>query len=413
MLRSTRILYLAPCWPAEGAFGAQLRTSQMIRALREIGRVDVIVAKQDEDPVAEARSRASMNVLKTLQLHPIESRSPLERLRCAFDTRFIQYHGQAASAHDRGFVEKQLSKYDLIWVHNLRTANVVGLWSWPHSVMDVDDIPSTLIRTMQENGQEGNGPAGRLRLRTALGRERRLAERFDVLAVCSEADRRHVDFHPRVHVVPNGFARPESEPARQPSNPPRIGFIGLLEYLPNRDSIRWFIDHCWPLIKRQVPDARLRLAGKGGTESGLFTGPDIEPLGWVKDSAAEISTWSAMIVPVRIGAGTRVKIAEGFSRKCPIVSTPLGAHGYDVQHGRELFLADSPAAFADACVEAIRRPADAAAMAERAWKKFLDQWTWEAIQPRVWAAAEDCLRGSGSSTGDRVPAAQFKPAPQR
>jgi len=93
-----------------------------------------------------------------------------------------------------------------------------------------------------------------------------------------------------------------------------------------------------------------------------------------------------------VGAGTRVKVADGFSRKCPIVSTHLGAFGYDVRSGRELLLADKPDDFATACVSLIRDPTGASAMADRAYAAFLQNWTWDAIAPRVWAAAEDALR---------------------
>jgi glycosyltransferase involved in cell wall biosynthesis len=101
-----------------------------------------------------------------------------------------------------------------------------------------------------------------------------------------------------------------------------------------------------------------------------------------------------MVVPIRLGAGTRGKIAHALSLKCPVVSTRLGAHGYQFTNGREAYLADSAKEFADACVQAIRQPAEAAAMAERAWQLFLDQWTWEAIKPSIWAAVDDCLRQS-------------------
>jgi glycosyltransferase involved in cell wall biosynthesis len=114
-------------------------------------------------------------------------------------------------------------------------------------------------------------------------------------------------------------------------------------------------------------------------------------MGYVSDAGSEMATWSAMIVPVRQGAGTRVKIADAFSRKCPVVSTKLGAYGYDVQSGRELLLADKPNDFAQACVSLIRERTAASAMADRAYAAFLQNWTWDAIAPRVWAAAEDAL----------------------
>jgi polysaccharide biosynthesis protein PslH len=118
----------------------------------------------------------------------------------------------------------------------------------------------------------------------------------------------------------------------------------------------------------------------------------IDGLGWLATPETEISSWSVMVVPIRLGAGTRVKIAQGFGLKCPMVSTSLGAYGYEVANGRELFVADTADEFANACVRLVQEPVLARQMAERAWQQFLDKWTWDAIRPRVWAAAEECLR---------------------
>ena len=112
-----------------------------------------------------------------------------------------------------------------------------------------------------------------------------------------------------------------------------------------------------------------------------------------------------MIVPIRFGAGTRVKIADAFSRKCPVVSTRFGAVGYEVDDGKELFLADDPADFAAACIRLLKNPEMAKSMAERAYIKFLEKWTWEAISPKVLDAAEDCLRinfGRQSATPNSI-----------
>jgi glycosyltransferase involved in cell wall biosynthesis len=152
------------------------------------------------------------------------------------------------------------------------------------------------------------------------------------------------------------------------------------------------VKDCWPLIKRDVPDARLRIIGKGSETDLKPGGPDIDGLGWVSDMIDEFASWSLMIVPIRLGAGTRVKIAQAFSLKCPVVSTSFGAYGYDVDDKVELLLADTATTFAQACVRTIREPNEANEMANRAWGRFLRQWTWDAIAPRVRAAAEDCLR---------------------
>lgn len=394
MAKPLRILYLAPCRPTEKSYGTQLRTVGVASALQTMGQLDFMVVKLEEDErEAEPKSNGEYSVRRIIKLQPIAKRSLLDRVRCGFDPKFIGYYGHAASAEDRAFVQAELPKYDLVWLHNIRTPNTLGQWKWPKSVMDVDDIPSTYFRTVKERATTaGERRRANFRLMVAKRRENFLAERFKVVSVCSESDRQYLGLDRNVHVIPNGFAKPAGEPLRQVANPPRIGFIGTFDYPPNVESVRWFIDECWPVVKKLVPDARLRLIGKG-SERVAAGAKDVDALGWVADATAEIATWSVMSVPVRTGAGTRVKIAEGYSRKCPIVSTSLGAFGYDAKDGREMFLADTAEDFANACVRVIREPEAAAAMAERGWQEFLNKWTWDSIRPRVIAAAEDCLRG--------------------
>jgi glycosyltransferase involved in cell wall biosynthesis len=170
----------------------------------------------------------------------------------------------------------------------------------------------------------------------------------------------------------------------------------MFGHAPNRDGIHWFVKCCWPQVKREMPDVRLRLVGEGSNGPLAPSGQDIEGLGWLANPSEEIKTWSAMVVPIRTGAGSRVKIVQAFSHKCPIVSTSFGALGYGKVDGREMLLADSAQAFAGACLKVIREPEKAAQMAEVAWVTFLEKWTWDAICPRVWAAAEECLRLSGT-----------------
>jgi glycosyltransferase involved in cell wall biosynthesis len=143
-----------------------------------------------------------------------------------------------------------------------------------------------------------------------------------------------------------------------------------------------------------VPNVRLRLIGKDTDGTLKPTEPDVDALGWVANPAEEIATWSAMIIPVHRGGGTRIKIADAFSRQCPAVSTPLGAFGYDVENGRQLMLADTAEDFGRACIELIKNPARGAELAAKGWRDFLEKWTWDAIAPKVWTAAEDCLRRS-------------------
>jgi len=138
--------------------------------------------------------------------------------------------------------------------------------------------------------------------------------------------------------------------------------------------------------------------------TGRALGPDIIGLGWLEDPGDEIASWSAMIVPIKVGGGTRVKVAEGFARRCPVVATTIGAFGYDVENGREILLADRADDFASACILLLRDPEFGEALAERAHKRFLERWTWDSFEGTVGRVVQECLaRSADAQYGQAAP----------
>jgi len=112
----------------------------------------------------------------------------------------------------------------------------------------------------------------------------------------------------------------------------------------------------------------------------------------VEDPGEEIAAWSAMVVPLRFGGGTRLKILEGFSRMCPMVSTPIGAYGINVSNGKDILLAESAEDFAEKCIQLLKQPELGLHLAEQGWNLFQSQYTWDIIGRAVEAAVQDCLR---------------------
>jgi len=305
----------------------------------------------------------------------------------------MNLHGYVTSGTDRARLEQYLCKFDLIWVLNSRTPNILQRWSWPGAHLDIDDVPSTFLRTVAKSATKLQARLrARLEQQLFFRREQHLLRRFSTVSVCSQADRTYLGALEKIHVIPNGFERPVAPPARSVGlDAPRIGFIGLFSYAPNLDGIRWFVEKCWPLIAQSVPGVRLRLVGKETDGPNAPRTPNVDGLGWIADPSAEIATWSAMIIPIRFGGGTRIKLAEAFSRKVPTVSTTLGAFGYEVSNRNQLLIADQALEFSSACIELIRNRTLGVEIAERAWRDFLSNWTWDAIHPKVEAAVCACL----------------------
>lgn len=397
-----RILYVSPHWPHRATTASELRALGIARALQQFGKVEVVVVDGEarEQEWAATPSR-EFNVAYSVPVEVHPNNGVGEKVSWALNPRKYYPHGCGVSDEALRRVLRSAQEFDLIWFCKLRTPNMFPRWAWARSVTDIDDVPSTYEREAWrlEPGARAR-LVGLMRFVSWKRRDRLLGERFTVLGVCSDADKRYLQtlgVKTPAHVIPNGSERPAATLVRRLATPPRIGFVGIFDYWPNLSGIQWFAKECWPRIKREIPGARLRLVGRYSDGPSKVEGSDIDGLGWVGEVAEEIATWSAMVVPIHVGAGTRGKIVQAFSLKCPVISTTLGAYGYEAQDGQIMSLSDSAEGFAEACVRAIRQPAAAAAMAERAWQQFLEKWTWEAIQPRVWSAAEDCLQRSGTA----------------
>lgn len=390
------ILFVTSHWPLAPAYGAQQRVLNIAKVLSTVGDLSfVIVSTEDADEQTTRRTREQFkvcDVIKARRATPVMSLYRLpERLRHEFDPKCLDSDPYQVSGNDRASLDALIGQHDLVWIHTIRTANWFRIYRWPHSVLDVDDRQSQTHESVAESC--GNLALRLLNRRRAWiwrRRERTFLDRFDLLTVCSEDDHRYFGGGERIHVIPNGSYRFEAGP-RKVSDSPRIGFIGNCEFMPNQHGLRWFIRKVWPEIKRKFPTVQLRLVGRGSDGPVANLGPDIAGLGWLEDPADEISTWSAMIVPVKIGGGTRVKLAEGFARKCPVVATSVGAFGYEVTNGRELLLADSAEQFALSCTQLLSDPALGEAIAASAHRIFLVRWTWDSFEGRIRTVVQQCL----------------------
>jgi glycosyltransferase involved in cell wall biosynthesis len=131
---------------------------------------------------------------------------------------------------------------------------------------------------------------------------------------------------------------------------PVIVFSGGMDYLPNQDGVRWFIDAVLPEVTKLLPRAKLVIVGKNPPPwlVALARPHAIEVTGRVDDVRPYVRGADVMVVPLRIGGGTRLKILESLSMGVPIVSTSVGAEGILVTHERNILLADDPLAMARA-----------------------------------------------------------------
>lgn len=149
--------------------------------------------------------------------------------------------------------------------------------------------------------------------------------------------------------------------------PPRaersgIAFVGGYQHPPNVDAVTWFLAEVWPLIVARDPGLEFHIVGSNPPPAFAdIRQPGVVVQGHVPDLDGFLAQRIATVVPLTWGAGIKGKIASSMAQGVPVVSTPVGAEGMGLEHGRDILVAETPAALA----EAVLRVAGDAALWER------------------------------------------------
>jgi glycosyltransferase involved in cell wall biosynthesis len=356
----TRVLWLSAETPDRHGGGGQRRQYHQIRALVD-GGVDLQVATlagtQDDASVGE--------IVRVVRFAPAERRgsSPatLEALLAGerFD-RAIVAHVESVP-----YVQGALARHRTPWL------------------LDFQNVNSRWHRARRE----------RRRTWTWLARERAALARADLATACSPQERDallgHAGSTP-IAVAGNGIA-PEEWPADAISQDRAAGLalFGSWSHTPNREGAEWLCRDVWPAIRAALPEARLLLAGPGEPPPSVLAAAGVEHRGRVEDLARLLGGVTVSVVPIVTGIGSRVKFGEALASGAAVVSTTVGAEGFDAEGA--FLRADRPEAFAQACVDLLADPASAAALGRAGRKLAFERFAWPRTSAPVvrWALDGD------------------------
>jgi polysaccharide biosynthesis protein PslH len=187
-----------------------------------------------------------------------------------------------------------------------------------------------------------------------------------------------------ISVIPTGvdLAKYRYDPKTRVTAP-LVVFTGSMDWAPNVDGVEYFCKDVWPHVLEKIPDARFRIVGRDPhVRVQKLASASVEVTGTVPSIVDHLRDAAVLVVPLRIGGGTRIKIYEGMAMGKATVSTRLGAEGLDVHHGHDILLADDPRQFAEhvvgfLCDEETRREYEAAAAATA------QKYDWSVIAERL------------------------------
>ncbi|MFN7806417.1 MAG: glycosyltransferase [Planctomycetaceae bacterium] len=252
------------------------------------------------------------------------------------------------------------ARYDLVVCDFVQMArNAIGIWDGP-SVLFEHNVEAEIF---ERHSRTDEGWIRRRFMGYQAAKMRRFegwaGRQFTRVVAVSERDKEQYERRygwTNVDVIDTAvdidYYRP-NDCAKQAGT---VLFVGSLDWLPNVDGLRWFVAEVWPLVRRDQPEARLRLVGRNPTSEiqSLAEHPGVELVGPVPDTRPWLAESEVSIVPLRIGGGTRLKVFEAMAMGLPVDSTPLGAEGLQVQSGEHLLLAEGAEKVAEAVVRLLR-----------------------------------------------------------
>ncbi len=132
-------------------------------------------------------------------------------------------------------------------------------------------------------------------------------------------------------------------------------FIGSMEWLPNVEGIRWFLEKVWPRVIKELPEAKFYLAGKAMPDNfkhiklkGLIN------LGEINEAESFWSNSQILIAPLFSGGGLKVKLVEALMKGKAIVATPLASIGIPNEIQKVITIAQSEIEFSEKLISLMK-----------------------------------------------------------
>ena len=262
------------------------------------------------------------------------------------------------------------------------------------AIRAVSDVPILLRshnmewRIWERMWANEKNPLKRFYLKDMYRKIRRCEEEtlhsFDGVVAITEEDEawyRDQGFKGKLTTVNAGADLSRYVPGKEWPPENRVGFIGSMEWEPNVQGVKWFLEEVWPKVHAANPKAEFHVAGKNPAPwmAKWNDIPGVEFHGMVDDAIAFLRGIGVFVVPLLSGSGMRLKIVEALAMKKCVLSTAVGAEGISVTHGKDVLLADSPKDFANSLLQLIGSPERARLLATQGHATILEAYYWRVL----------------------------------
>ena len=383
-----KLLCLTPRLPYPPDRGDRLRAFNIIKRLGGEHELHLLsfIASDEEQRHADALA----SYCRSVQVVPLSPRRSAAAVALnawrLLPLQALYYRSAAMQRLVDDTLRRQ--RFDAAYIHLFRMAPYLAERRDLYRIVDLTDvISSELARSMAYRGA-----ASRLVYKVERPRiaryESEVAGRFEEVWLVSEHDRQLLAAQcPRanIRVVPNGVELATFYPTGQPAEPNSLLFTGHMRVFHNIDAATFLAREILPLVRRQIPNCTLTLAGAdpGPEVQALAAQPGVTVAGFVPDLNAVLNRAAVFVAPLRFAAGVQNKVLEAMAAGRPVVTTSIVNQGLGAQPGRDLLIADDAATITSQIVgllhdQALRERISAAG------REFVSQrFSWDVVAERM------------------------------
>ncbi|TDJ49554.1 MAG: glycosyltransferase [Gemmatimonadetes bacterium] len=220
---------------------------------------------------------------------------------------------------------------------------------------------------------------------------------YDFDAIHQDTPLENVFFCP--HGVDHDYFTADPQAVREANS---MILTGNMSYAPNVDAALYFCRDIFALVHRQLPNAKLTIAGADPTPEvrNLAQDPLVEVTGRVPDLRPIVNRAQVGVAPIRIAAGLQNKVLEGMSMRLPMVVTPAANEAIQAVDEEHLLIAESPERFADAIVRLLTSPKRRTELGRAARRFIVEGWTWEAHYSKLETMFESLVAAKRRGAAD-------------
>ncbi len=415
--RPLQVLFVTPYLPSPPRFGGQMRLHGLISGVAARHEVSVLsLVDVNEDQVESVReTEAYCRRVLTVPNRRYAAGGASKRL-LQLGSLFSSHSYEWLVHHEASFEAAldqaiEAERYDVV---NFEFTHMAAYRAGhrgrgrldPAFVLDEHNIEYDLLRQTARAGSDAvRRVYNAVDWRKVRSEELRTWAGLDGCTLTSERDQAMLLAdapHTRTAVVPNGvdveFFKPPQPPP--PRSPETLLFFGAIDYFPNTDGLRFFLGEVWPKLRSRVPRVKLSIVGRRPpAEIVAHRGPDVQITGAVEDVRPHLARAAVVIVPLRLGGGTRLKILEAMAMGKAVVSTTVGAEGLGVVPERDLLIADDAEGFAAQIRRLLDDPGLAASLGASARALVVERYGWQASVDRLCDFYGEVLEARAAAPG--------------